>query len=273
MSEDWSGKSIKDIKAYLDSHNVDYKDCIEKSDLVKRAQDTEARVGSDATGTGGGGASASAEEAGFDFHHHMPVGPLQCNCSILGNTKSKDCLIVDPGGDVSKIMKIVNDNGFKVRKILHTHAHFDHFLGSAELKKETGAPLCLHKDDASLWAMLEVQCGMFGVPNTAGKLEDPDHWLEDGESIELNGRVLHTPGHSPGSCCFSFPGNKLLVAGDTLFAGAIGRSDLWGGNAGLLKESVKRLYKEHKDDVTVITGHGPSTTIGMERRTNPFVKG
>ena len=201
------------------------------------------------------------------------VPPLGCNCSILGDPVTRKAIVVDPGGAHERILHEVQALGLTVISILHTHAHLDHFLASGEMKKATGATLCLHEDDRRLWEMLEVQCEMFGVPYVPVPL--PDYWLRDEEKVivgGIEGMALHTPGHTPGSMCFHFSNERLLLAGDTLFRGSIGRTDLWGGDFDAIERSIReRLYT--LDEATlVITGHGPETEIGVERQSNPFVR-
>jgi len=203
----------------------------------------------------------------------FPVPPLGCNCSIIGDPITKRAIVVDPGGAHERILKDVQDLGMTVVSILHTHAHFDHFLASGEMKKATNATLCLHPDDRKLWEMLEIQCRMFGVPYAPVPL--PDYWLQDEEKLivgGIEGVALHTPGHTPGSMSFHFPAEKLLLAGDTLFRGSIGRTDLWGGDFEAIERSIReRLYR--LDETTrVITGHGPETLIGIERDSNAFIR-
>ena len=203
----------------------------------------------------------------------FPVPPLGCNCSIIGDPITKRAIVVDPGGAHERILKDVQDLGMTVVSILHTHAHFDHFLASGEMKKATNATLCLHPDDRKLWEMLEIQCRMFGVPHAPVPL--PDYWLHDEEKLIVGGIAgiaLHTPGHTPGSMSFHFPAEKLLLAGDTLFRGSIGRTDLWGGDFEAIERSIReRLYR--LDETTrVITGHGPETLIGIERESNAFIR-
>ena len=157
--------------------------------------------------------------------------------------------------------------------ILHTHAHFDHFLASGEMKKATGATLCLHEDDRELWGMLDVQCRMFGVPYVP--VPPPDYWLKDEEKLlvgQLTTVALHTPGHTPGSMSFHVPDGNMVLAGDTLFRGSIGRTDLWGGDFDAIERSIlERLYTLHESTL-VVTGHGPETEIGLEKHTNQFVR-
>jgi hydroxyacylglutathione hydrolase len=203
----------------------------------------------------------------------FPVPPLGCNCSILGDPVTKNAIVVDPGGAHDMILTHVQEMGLRVVSVVHTHAHFDHFLASGEIKKATGATLCLHPEDRSLWEMLEVQCRMFGIPYVPAPL--PDYWLRDEEKIivgSVEGVALHTPGHTPGSMCFFFPSDGLLLAGDTLFRGGIGRTDLWGGDGEAIQRSIRERLYVLEEDTRVVTGHGPETQLGFEREYNPFVR-
>lgn len=200
------------------------------------------------------------------------VPPLGCNCSILSDPETKCAILVDPGGDPERILKEISELGVTVNLIVHTHAHFDHILASGVMKKETGAPLCLHDRDRELWSMLDVQCQMFRVPFTA--VPDPDYWFHDDEKLEFgmkSGVVLHTPGHTPGSVCFYFPEDDLLLSGDTLFRGGIGRTDLWGGDFRAIEESIRERLYTLQEFTRVVPGHGPETDIGFERHHNPFI--
>jgi glyoxylase-like metal-dependent hydrolase (beta-lactamase superfamily II) len=204
----------------------------------------------------------------------FPVPPLGCNCSIIGDPVTKQAIVVDPGGAHERILQEVRALGLTVISILHTHAHFDHFLASGHVKKATGAALCLHPDDRTLWEILDVQCRMFGVPYVPVPL--PDYWLQDEEKVIFGGVeaiALHTPGHTPGSMCFHFSTEKLVVAGDTLFRGGIGRTDLWGGDYGAIERSIRERLYALDDTTLVVTGHGPETQIGFEREYNPFISG
>jgi len=201
------------------------------------------------------------------------VPPLGCNCSIIGDPVTKRAIVVDPGGDSARILHEVEKLGLTVIHILHTHAHFDHFLASGAMKQATGAALCLHQDDLDLWENLEVQCRMFGVPFVSVPM--PDYWLKDEEQVLLGEHALialHTPGHTPGSMSFHAPNEQLVLAGDTLFRGSIGRTDLWGGNFDAIEQSIReRLYT--LDDATiVVTGHGPETEIGREKESNQYFR-
>lgn len=202
----------------------------------------------------------------------FPVGPLQCNCSIIGDSVSGKALVIDPGGDADKILALLQELNLKVVAIIHTHAHLDHILASGEIKKATGAPILLHEGDQFLWDMVEQQCLRFGVPVVS--LPQPDQRITDDQALDCCGGVaIHTPGHTPGSVSFWFDEYKTLIAGDTLFQGSIGRTDLPGGNFEQIKESISQRLYSLSDDAVVITGHGPSTKIGIEKQTNSFVRG
>lgn len=202
----------------------------------------------------------------------FPAGPLQCNCSIVGDPITKKCIIVDPGGDPDKIMAIVDENNLTVVAIIHTHAHLDHILASAEIKNRTGAPLHLHQGDMFLWNALESQCERFGVPYTP--TPEPDAWLNDETLLDCCGGVtIHTPGHTPGSVSFWFENHDLLVAGDTLFQMGIGRTDLPGGSFNEIEVSIKDRLFSLADDALVVTGHGPNTSLAFEKMANPFFGG
>jgi len=201
----------------------------------------------------------------------FPVGPLQCNCTIIGDVLSGRALVIDPGGDADQIMALVKELGLKVIAIIHTHAHLDHILAAGEIKKATGAPIFLHESDKFLWDVVEQQCAIFGVP--AITLPDPDHYLKDDQALDCCGGVaLHTPGHTPGSVSFWFEEYKTLIAGDTLFLGSIGRTDLPGGNFDQIVSSIKERIYSLDDEAVVVTGHGPNTTIGNEKASNGFVR-
>jgi hydroxyacylglutathione hydrolase len=203
----------------------------------------------------------------------LPVGHMKCNCTILGDPVSRKAIVVDPGGEAEMLIERLLELDLQVERIIHTHAHLDHFLASGKMKEATGAKLALHRDDLFLWNMLEDQCRMFGIPFE--KPPPPDQWLEHEEEIEVKGvqlKALHTPGHTPGSMCFLFEKQKLLIAGDTLFQGSIGRTDLWGGDYQKIEKSIQEKLYTLDEDTAVITGHGESTSIGHEMRSNSFVR-
>ena len=201
----------------------------------------------------------------------FPVGPLQCNCSVIGDSISGRALVIDPGGDADQILALVKELDLTVVAIIHTHAHLDHILAAGEIKKATGAPIFLHESDQFLWDLVDQQCAMFGVPPVT--LPDPDHYLKDDQALECCGGVaIHTPGHTPGSVSFWFEQYKTLIAGDTLFSGSIGRTDLPGGDFDQIVTSIKERIYSLDDEAVVVTGHGPNTTIGSEKVTNGFVR-
>ena len=200
----------------------------------------------------------------------FPVGPLQCNCTVMGDTETGIGYVFDPGGDATRIMATVESMGLKIIGIIHTHAHLDHILAAGEIQRKTGAPIWLHRSDKFLWDTTEIQCRMFGVPYTP--LPDPDHWIEDEQDLECGGYCIHTPGHTPGSTSFYFEESRLLIAGDTLFQGSIGRTDFEGGDFGLLRKSIQQRIYKLDEAAAVITGHGPETSIGREMRFNGFVR-
>lgn len=219
--------------------------------------------------------NASAGSKGHARRHFvktLPVGPLQCNCTIVGDPITKKAVVIDPGGNAKDILAILDEQQFALVAIIHTHAHLDHILAAGEIKQATGATIHLHESDMFLWEGVAAQCQMFGVPLVT--LPDPDDYLQDDQALDCcGGVVIHTPGHTPGSSSFWFEEANTLVAGDTLFRGGIGRTDLPGGDSRqILKSISERLYKLD-DAATVVTGHGPSTTIGTEKQTNMFVRG
>jgi hydroxyacylglutathione hydrolase len=204
---------------------------------------------------------------------HFPVGLLQCNCVILGDEKTKRAVVVDPGDDVRRIEAALKKHGLTVSAIVATHAHIDHVGGLAELKRMTGGKTMLHEADLELYQGLEEQAQWLGVATP--QIASIDAFLTDGGRVEFGASgidVLHTPGHSPGSVAFVGSGKtQLILAGDTLFAGSIGRTDLWGGSYDAIIASIRSRLLTLPDESAVICGHGPMTTIGRERTTNPFL--
>ena len=199
------------------------------------------------------------------------IGVLEANCTILVDEASRMAAVVDPGGDVKKILKQAQKMGAEIRSILVTHAHIDHVIGVPELKEASGASVWLHKDDAPLWQRMEAQAMMLGLDKIT--LPPVDFWLEEGGALPLaDGRCLHTPGHSPGSCSFYFAAEKLLIAGDTLFKRSIGRTDIFGGSFSAIEQSIQQKIYCLADDVRVVTGHGEETSVGEEKRHNEFVR-
>lgn len=207
------------------------------------------------------------------IHEVLAVGPLQCNCSILGDETSREAIVVDPGDEIARILQVLERHQLTVKQIVVTHAHIDHIAGAHRLKQLTGAPILYNKRDLPLVAMMEEQAGWIGVKTP--EVSAPDESLEDGDVVGvtgLTGTVIHTPGHTEGSLCLYLPEQKLLLAGDTLFAGSVGRTDLPGGNNGKLMASIRDRLLPLPDGTKVIAGHGKSTTIGVERRGNPFLQ-
>jgi glyoxylase-like metal-dependent hydrolase (beta-lactamase superfamily II) len=207
----------------------------------------------------------------------FPVGSFQCNCSVLACADTKEAVIVDPGGEHLRILEILRHYDLTVRWIVHTHAHLDHIYETRDVKEQAGGTIALHRDDTFLYEGFAMQAAMFGW--RARPVLPVEHWLEHGETLQFGKRsaeVVHTPGHTPGSCCFRVAvpdAEPLLFAGDTLFARSIGRTDLPGGDFPTIERSIRsRLYTLDPDTV-VIPGHGPRTTIGDEARDNPFVSG
>jgi len=200
----------------------------------------------------------------------FPVGPIACNCVLVWDGEKGTGVVVDPGGEPEKIRLRVEARGFQVTALLHTHAHFDHVGATRELQELWSCPAYLHADDNYLIEILDQQTGLFGMPSVPKPTMVP---MKAGDV--LHGlTVHHTPGHSQGSCCFlgDFEHGQVVVAGDTLFQGGVGRTDVLGGNQAELVASIRRELYPLPDATLVLPGHGPSTTIGDEARWNPFVR-
>lgn len=197
------------------------------------------------------------------------VGPLQTNCYILGCKRTKEAAVIDPGGDADQILMTLAREGLHLAYIINTHGHFDHTLANGRLKKVTGAELLIHQADAPMITSQSAQGSMWGM-----KIEDsppPDRYVREGSLItfgDISLKVLHTPGHSPGG--ISLATDKVVFVGDALFAGSIGRTDFTGGDYEGLIRNVREKILTLGDDVVVYPGHGPQTTVGRERQTNPF---
>jgi hydroxyacylglutathione hydrolase len=203
----------------------------------------------------------------------FPVGPLRCNCTLLANLETLDAIVVDPGDEIADILARLARHHLTLRQIVVTHAHIDHIGGAAHLKRITGAPVLFHQADLPILAMLEMQAGWLGIPTPEQVALDQS--AEDGLSAGIPGldaEVIHTPGHTPGSICLLFPKQELLLAGDTLFAGSVGRTDLPGGDTKALLRSIHTRLLALPENTLVVPGHGEETTLGHERETNPFLQ-
>ena len=209
----------------------------------------------------------------------FPTGQLCCNCSVIYSEETREALIIDPGDDIQRILKLVESKGLKVTKLLHTHAHFDHIGCSKNLKEKLNCEIHLHQGDQELYHHLAVQRQMFGFsPDSPGSV---DCWIEDEQTYSIDDTfseflsTLYTPGHTEGSVCFytEYFEKPILFAGDTLFQQSIGRTDLPGGDPDKIQKSILQRLYTLPDETRVITGHGPETTIWAEKKSNPFVRG
>lgn len=207
------------------------------------------------------------------IHEIIPVGPLQCNCSIIGDEVTREAIIIDPGDEIAEILGIAQRHNLQVKQIVITHAHIDHVGGAMKLRVATGAPILINESDYALLKMLDVQAAWLGMLDP-GKVEVAAS-LGEGDQVQagtLAANVLHTPGHTEGSICLYFSAEKILIAGDTLFASSIGRTDLPGGSFEKIIRSIHGKLLTLPDETIVVPGHGALTTIAQERENNPFLK-
>jgi glyoxylase-like metal-dependent hydrolase (beta-lactamase superfamily II) len=204
----------------------------------------------------------------------FPVGPIQCNCTILGDEETREALIIDPGDDPEEILARLEKHKLKAVQLVCTHTHIDHVGGIHELQERLGTPAAIHKADLFLYEKLDVQAQWCGMP--VPKQAAIDNFVADGDAVCCHGvemGVIHTPGHTPGSTTFHLKGDRnILFTGDTLFMQSIGRTDLWGGSYQEILRSIENKLMPFDDDTLVIPGHGQATTIGHEKRYNPFLR-
>ncbi len=208
------------------------------------------------------------------IHEILPVGMLQCNCSIFGDEESREAVVVDPGDEIDKILAILSQHQLRVKAIIITHAHIDHIGGAQKLKAVTGAPVYMNAKDQELYDHLDMQANWLGIQTP--ERTEIDFAAREGDTVKLGPadfHILDTPGHTQGSISVWIPAENKLVAGDTLFLDSIGRTDLPGGDYGQILRSIHAKLLPLDDRTLVIPGHGPNTTIGRERARNPFLKG
>ncbi len=208
----------------------------------------------------------------------FPIGSYQCNCTVFYSKETKEAIIIDPGNDLETLLSYVRARDLKVLKLLHTHAHFDHIGQSGAIKDQLNAKIALHRSDLFLFEALFQQANFFAQP--VGPYREVDIFLEEEQEFGLESvglqkflKTMHTPGHTPGSCCFytEYFDGPCLLAGDTLFSQSIGRTDLPGGDSHAIIKSIKDKLMVLPGETSVITGHGPCTAIGIEKKSNPFI--
>ena len=200
----------------------------------------------------------------------LVVGPLMANCFIFGCKETKEAVVIDPGGDADRILFSLADSGLTVKYIINTHGHFDHVAANGKIKDATGADILIHPLDAPMLGSLSANAAFFGI--SVENSPPCDQTIEEGDTVsfgKITLKVLHTPGHTPGG--ISLYTDKIVFVGDTLFSGSIGRTDFPGGDFNTLISSIRTKLFKMDDDVRVFSGHGPETSIGSEKRFNPFV--
>lgn len=207
------------------------------------------------------------------IHETLPVGMLQCNCSVFGDEESKEALVVDPGDNIPEILEILSRHGLRVKAIIITHAHIDHIGGAQKLKAATGAPVYMNENDTELRDHLDVQAAWLGVKTPESpEIDTP---AREGDTLRVGSTdftILHTPGHTQGSISIWIPTENKLVAGDTLFRDSIGRTDLPGGDSRQILHSIREKLFPLPDEAIVIPGHGAVTTLGREKQFNYFLR-
>jgi glyoxylase-like metal-dependent hydrolase (beta-lactamase superfamily II) len=208
------------------------------------------------------------------IHEILPVGMLACNCSVIGDEATGEAVVIDPGDDIERVQEILARHHLRPKYIIATHAHIDHVGGIEKLKHATGAAVLMHKDDLPLYENLATQAAWLGVDPPA--VVQVDKFVKAGDAVRWGShslQVLHTPGHSPGSISLHLPGEHSgIFSGDTLFQSSIGRTDLWGGSLDQIMRSIHGTLLRFPDETPVFPGHGPATTVGEERESNPFLR-
>jgi hydroxyacylglutathione hydrolase len=211
------------------------------------------------------------------IHEILPVGLLQCNCSVFGDETTREALVIDPGDQIADILAIVKKHDLRVKAIVITHAHIDHIGGAARLKAATGAPVYMNARDQELYRQIGIQAAWLGVPEPEST--EIDAPADEGATLTLGAEVgatafhiLHTPGHTQGSVSVWIPAENKLIAGDTLFRDSIGRTDLPGGDSRQILRSIHSKLLTLPEDAVVVPGHGPNTSIGREKDRNPFLR-
>ena len=208
------------------------------------------------------------------IHEILPVGMLQCNCSIFGDEESREAIVIDPGDDIAGILAILAKHALKVKAIVITHAHIDHIGGAAKLKAATGAPVHMNASDQELYDGLDMQAAWLQMKTPEKTSIDAE--ARDGDRLGLGGavfHVLHTPGHTQGSISLWIPAENKVITGDTLFRDSIGRTDLPGGDEDQILRSIEDKLLRLPEETVVVPGHGANTTVGREKERNPFLRG